>query len=347
MADVPPYRADRSGSGFEEILVLEGGPFHAHAKVFHTIGGNFAAWTLRDPVTGETLDILEAPVDHGQLSYLPTSFGTPVLLPFPNRLRDGRFESEGRVHQVEVDPRRGHAIHGAVRSAVWAVDALEADAHGARAVLSQALRPETHGARWPFALDARLTYEIREAEVRLTLDLHNVDAVAQPWGYGLHPYFRMPWVPGGAWEDYTLEIPCAGIWKLDADLLPTGEVEPVAGELDYRSPKRLRAGEPLDHVFTGISRTDARGWSAVRLRHAPTGLELEVAGDPQVREWVVYVPKAPRSSIAVEPYTCTTDAFNLSQRGVDAGRRELAPGATARVEVAYRLHLPCAPGAGR
>jgi aldose 1-epimerase len=35
-----------------------------------------------------------------------------------------------------------------------------------------------------------------------------------------------------------------------------------------------------------------------------------------------------RQGLCLEPYTCTTDAVNLQQRGVDAGWLVLPPGAT-------------------
>jgi aldose 1-epimerase len=53
---------------------------------------------------------------------------------------------------------------------------------------------------------------------------------------------------------------------------------------------------------------------------------LAVSSDPQWREYVFFTPTS-RDALAIEPYTCTTDAINLQQHGKDAGLRVVAPGA--------------------
>ena len=42
------------------------------------------------------------------------------LIPWPNRLRDGRYEWEGETHQLALsEPALGNAIHGLVRWRNW------------------------------------------------------------------------------------------------------------------------------------------------------------------------------------------------------------------------------------
>ena len=56
------------------------------------------------------------------------------------------------------------------------------------------------------------------------------------------------------------------------------------------------------------------------------GLEIVQACDAKAfRELVIYAPPN-RPAVCMEPYTCTTDAINLEQRGIDAGWRVLEPG---------------------
>ena len=43
----------------------------------------------------------------------PTRSGIPVLFPFPNRIRDGRFTWDGRTIELPLnDPTQKNAIHG-------------------------------------------------------------------------------------------------------------------------------------------------------------------------------------------------------------------------------------------
>jgi aldose 1-epimerase len=97
----------------------------------------------------------------------------------------------------------------------------------------------------------------------------------------------------------------------------------VDADRDLRSPRRY--GElQLDDVLTDLD--PAREVSdGLRLLGQVQGLTLW--GPPDFREVVAFTPPH-RHAVCLEPYTCTTDAINLQQRGVDAGWRTLAPGAT-------------------
>ncbi len=44
--------------------------------------------------------------------------------------------------------------------------------------------------------------------------------------------------------------------------------------------------------------------------------------------------------VAIEPYTCAPDAFNLAARGVAAGMRELAPRDSFEAGFEIRLSVP-------
>jgi aldose 1-epimerase len=57
------------------------------------------------------------------------------------------------------------------------------------------------------------------------------------------------------------------------------------------------------------------------------GAEFRIGFDAiPFREVVVFTPPYADDVIAIEPYTQTTDAINLQQRGVDAGLRIMKPG---------------------
>jgi aldose 1-epimerase len=133
-----------------------------------------------------------------------------------------------------------------------------------------------------------------------------------------------------------VRIPADGRWELDR-LMPTGRV--LSAEND---PEKfdLRDFRPLDDwsyddVFTRVRR-DSRRWSEAVLRDPESGIELFVAAGPAFREWVLYAPPD-RPVVAIEPYSCTTDAANLAARGIDSGLVTLASDATWRGEVEFGL----------
>ena len=50
-----------------------------------------------------------------------------VLVPWPNRIAEGRYEFGGRDHQLPLnEPETGSAIHGLVRWVAWTVSEREA-----------------------------------------------------------------------------------------------------------------------------------------------------------------------------------------------------------------------------
>src|SRR6266436_4622520 len=50
----------------------------------------------------------------------PTRSGVPILFPFPNRIRDGRFTWAGHTYQLPLnDPAQKNAIHGFACRVPW------------------------------------------------------------------------------------------------------------------------------------------------------------------------------------------------------------------------------------
>src|SRR5512144_1704565 len=77
-----------------------------------------------------------------------------LLIPWPNRVEDGRYELRGRTNQLALDePERRNAIHGLVRWSAWAV----AEREPARAVLEHLLYPSPG---YPFTLELRVEYSL-------------------------------------------------------------------------------------------------------------------------------------------------------------------------------------------
>jgi aldose 1-epimerase len=60
-----------------------------------------------------------------------------------------------------------------------------------------------------------------------------------------------------------------------------------------------------------------------------------VLADPAFRELVLFTPPH-RQAVAIEPYTCSADAANLAERGIDSGWRVLPAGSEWEAAVEYR-----------
>jgi aldose 1-epimerase len=280
-------------------------------------------------VRGNELETMLQPADESA-ARSADQYGAPVLFPFPNRLREGRARFGGREIQIALPAGRPWAIHGLVRSAAWTVERPSAADDEAIARFSIESDAATL-AQFPFAYYHALTYRLRGTTLRLEVEVRNTGDAPMPIGFGWHPYFRLPLPPGTSREGAVIDVPAASQWRLDANLLPTGEIAPVPADRDFREPRPLGATY-LDDVYTNVEQR--AGASACTV--SAGGATLTVAAGASFREWVVFAPPS-RPTICFEPYTCPTDALNLTARGLDVGLIVLPPTATWSDWIELRL----------
>ncbi|HXC45345.1 MAG TPA: aldose 1-epimerase family protein, partial [Solirubrobacteraceae bacterium] len=193
-----------------------------------------------------------------------------VLLPWPNRLADGRYEFDGQRHQLALsEPAKGNAIHGLLRWRSW----WAAERGPNRVVMATRLHEQPG---YPFALDATVAYELGEDGLQVTIGAVNVGARACPYGAGQHPYLS----PGeGTVDDCLLELPVHTRLLVDERHQVPTDREPVEGTaFDFRKPALI--GElRLDSGFCDLIR-DADGHAIARL-HRPDGSCVELWLDEQ------------------------------------------------------------------
>jgi aldose 1-epimerase len=261
--------------------------------VVSEVGGGARSWTVDG---SEQLASFASGTRDG-------AFAGKPLMPWPNRLRDGRYAFEGAEHRVAItEPETSTALHGLTLSSRWR--ASRTSAHGI--TLSHQLRGREG---YPFALDLVVGYELDSAGVVVTLRATNAGPGRAPFGAGLHPYLRLT-------GDITLQVPANTRVPIDDRLLPTGPPTPVSGtELDFRHARRL-GDQRLDTCFGDLE----RGAAGVA--------SLTLAGPRRLVVWMddafhfVQVFTAD-GAIAVEPMTCAPDAFNTGD-----GLLVLEPGAS-------------------
>ncbi|NMM23789.1 MAG: aldose 1-epimerase family protein [Phycicoccus sp.] len=267
-----------------------------HEAVVVEVGGGLRTYAFRgqDVLAGYSPDA-RCSAGRGQL-----------LMPWPNRIRDGRYSFAGSEHQLALtEPDRGNAAHGLVRWASWSVLEQSEDT----VTLGCRLRPQPG---WEWSLDLSVTYALTASGLTVTPGARNVGADPAPFGFGAHPYLS---VGEARVDEVVLGIPAASMLEVDARLLPTG-LAPVDGTShDFREP-RVLGGLGLDTAFTDIA-ADADGRWRVTLTHPRTGQAVTLWADATAYPWLQVftgdsLPRAHRrtSGIAVEPMTCPPDAFN-------------------------------------
>jgi aldose 1-epimerase len=335
----------------------------AEAVLYPELGNNCVEFrTTPDPDGKDAhggdsapVDVFVPPDSVESLRAVPFTGGNPILFPFPNRVREGVFTFEGETYRMERllamgwDRGAGQAIHGLVADRAWTVEEAAAGDDGAvvRASLQLDAFPDIFE-QYPFPCRITVLYRLRDGVLEMRTEVANMGTQNMPMGYGIHPWFPTRLRPGdtqpGALADITPEqrgqaqvrVPAAAIWELEK-LMPTGSIHPVdagAKEYDLREFRAL-GGQFLDNAFTRVQYRE-EGWSEGGLRDPATGLEMYLAADAQFREWVLYAPLN-RPVVALEPYTCVTDAVNLQPQGVDAGLIVLPAGQTWTGDIRFGL----------
>lgn len=227
-----------------------------------------------------------------------------LLVPWPNRIRDGRYSFGGQDLQLALtEPKRHNASHGLARWATWQV-------------LEQSGDSVTLGVRimaqsgYPWTLQLHVTYTVDQDGLRVTQRAENLAGTAAPYASGAHPYLSAGTGPVDGWE---LTCPAAVRALSDPDrLLPAGQEAVDGTPHDFRSSRPI-GDVQLNHAFTSLER-DPDGTATTTLVDPATGTGVALWVDEHHRWLMLYtaddVPLTARRSLAVEPMTANADAFN-------------------------------------
>jgi len=313
----------------ETIYTLEAPDGRARASVWPAGGFNCSEWQV---VREEgKLDLLYAAPDFFT-SGRPTRSGIPVLFPFPNRIRGGRFSWDGKEYVLPGNDPSGHnAIHGFACRRPWRVAEMGADEHSAWVTgeFQGSVDARDAAGLWPADYLLRLTCRLTPDGLRLEALVRNPDRVPLPFGLGYHPYLHI-WRGAEA----TVTAPAGAFWELQ-DSLPTGKRLPLDAARNLNEPRPFESLQ-LDDVLTDLPATTVPCGLCLRGTVRQGTAAVQVLADPAFRELVVFTPPH-REAVCLEPYTCVTEAVNLQQRGVDAGWRVLDPMDTWAGVVELRL----------
>jgi len=222
-----------------------------------------------------------------------------VLVPWPNRIRDGKYTFAGVDQQLAIsEPKFGNASHGLLRfGAYQPVEHTEE-----RLVLGADVVPQTG---YPFHLRTRVTFTLEDDGLQVGHEIENVGAATAPVALGVHPYLCIGGVPT---EDLVIHSTGTSTLVLDDRNIPVDEV-PVDEATDLRGGRRL-GDATLDNGYRGLDR-DAAGRAHHTLT-APDGRRLQLWQDEGFGWAQVFTtdryPGQPLA-VAIEPMTAPANAF--------------------------------------
>jgi aldose 1-epimerase len=281
---------------------------------------------------------IQAPPALDEIRHRPSWWGIPLLFPFPGTIPQGEYEFEGRklrlgrpeqpiVSEGKEFPGARRDYHGFVMNLPWEVH--ETAATDEAAVVTSALdsrsHPEAHEG-FPFPYRVEATYTLDANGLRLDFAAVNVGDGRLPFGFGAHPFFKLPLGLGGSAQDCLLRVPAAARWNGRAlrgllERYPDGrvpheawsELRPaVPPDLDLRVPRPFEPGK-YNGMYTELEL--AHGMVEAFVRDPVNGLETVMRATPNFPSVVVWSPPG-RDEVCFEPWICPSNVFNLAARGV-------------------------------
>ncbi len=252
------------------------------------VGGGLRTYTVAG------VDVLDG---YGVDEMAPDSRGQH-LIPWPNRIEDGKYPFAGEDLQLALtEPGRHNAIHGLVRWANWTATDQEAD----RVVMELVLHPQPG---YPFTLGLAVEYRLGPGGLSVATTATNLGDRPCPYGAGAHPYLTV----GTEWvDDVVLLVPASTFLWSDERGIPREQRPTVRSPFRFDEPKPI--GElMMDVAFTGLTDNEV-------VIAAPDGQRrVHLWWDDAYRWVMVYTgdtldPARRRRSVAVEPMTCAPNAF--------------------------------------
>ena len=276
-------------------MLPTGTQYHLSRGEFSAVIGEVGA-TLRS-LTWKGTEVFHTFSDE----QLPLPWVGTTLVPWPNRIRDGRYTFDGTAQQLPInEPDRHSALHGLAYALEWRLVERTDEQVNIAAVIYPQLG-------WGGTLEVRSKFELVDDGLTCSWQATNVGNTPVPFGYGAHAFFIFDDL-----AQVQLTSPFAQELRVDECLLPT-DLGPVSKACDFRKP-RLVGDTVLDTAFTD----------------APTGWEITAAGSNHTvgvwgdehHTWTQIFTDPNRKAIAIEPMTCGPDAFNEGVTHADMIRLE-------------------------
>ena len=222
-------------------------------------------------------------------SYLnqPNYFGATIGR-YANRIGGGRFSLDGKPYQLSLNDKT-NSLHGGAQGfdkRVWKILTLQ---EGATASVSLGLTSAAGDQGYPGTLVVTVSYSLDDTGA-LTIDYTATTDAATVVNLTNHSIFNLAGEgsPDGL-QGQRLTIPASHYTPVDAALIPTGELRPVAGTVFDFTRRRLIndglrdghdpqiiAGRGYDHNFALDAGLTGDPKLAARLEDPHSGRVLEV-----------------------------------------------------------------------
>ena len=272
-----------NGTAVETITLKNGAGVSAkiltYGATLQSLSGPGKDGTIADVLLG--YDDLKSYVDY------PNYFGVTVGR-YANRIAGGKFTLDGKAYQLPLNDKV-NTLHGGGKGfdkQVWKVVSLKS---GPVAMLVLSLTSADGDSGYPGTLDTTVTYTLDETgNLGIAFDAKtDKPTIVNMTNHAIFDLGGEGSADGAL--GHLLTIPAKAYTPVDASLIPTGELKPVAGGVfDFRNARRVAdgirdgrdpqivAGRGYDHNWALDKGVTKKPELAARLEDPVSGRVLEV-----------------------------------------------------------------------
>lgn len=326
MADQKAFGTTPDGKTVHRVC-LEGGGLRAN---FLTWGASLQSLHLEGHAPSLVLgfDSLEDYIDHGL--YFGASVGR-----FSNRVANGRFQLDGKSHQLDQNQNGQHTLHGGSEGCstqIWTI----ADLGSSHVDFILRLEDGHMG----FTGNATLTcsYVLKDDGTLAVTYVTRSDAPTLA-GMTHHSYFTLD--GEGDVRDHEFQFHADEYLPVDAELIPTGTIQTVdKTPFDFRKPSDLRertdAGTVYDHNFC-LSHTRRNLQHVATVQSARSHIKMDVATtEPGLQFYAAHAMDIHANGLEGKQYGAFSGFALEPQNWPDAPNHDSFPNAILRPDEELR-----------
>ncbi|MBS1947811.1 MAG: aldose 1-epimerase family protein [Bacteroidetes bacterium] len=223
---------------------------------------------------------------------------SPILFPIVGTLKEGIYYYNNKHYSL--------SRHGFARDMEF--EALSPQSHSLSFLLKSNEATLQH---FPFEFELRIIYSIQQNSLRVSYHVKNVSDREMFFSIGGHPAFRLPLVPGSAYDDYYLEFneeETKPRWPISKEGLIT--TEPV---LLLQETNILHLSRQLFSDDAVVLKNLASSIVSLKTGKSKHGLDFDFGDFPYLGLWAA----KNADFICIEPWCGIADSIDASQELTD------------------------------
>lgn len=232
------------------------------------------------------------------------SFRGRFLFPFNDRIPWGRYTFAGESYQLPINSEADQSsLHGLIYNRAFKEIDQSITNEAGSLTLGYTISSDQFSG-YPFSVGLQISYTLKQNCLELQFTIENFEDRAVPIALGWHPYFTL----NRPVDELHLKAEADHYVEVDETLIPTRNLPLCRGTAyDFSEGQPLGAKE-LDIAVSVPTE------GITQLSYADQAISL--SQDPKFFKYTqLYIPDS-RQSIAIEPVSAATNAFNFTELGL-------------------------------